>query len=440
MKLYVFRLMSVLTLIFVLTACSTNTNNNSEEENAAKESRNEEEITLTLGHYRVTDNPIDQLFVKTVEQFKEDHPEVTIEENAVAHDPYRTRMTTLSASGELPDIFMANGSMLIDYISKDYVASWNDILDEDTEWRDGFINNAFDDFSSDDNIYGIPVQMQGVHTIYYNQKIFEEVGINEFPKTYSAFQDAIQTIKEADYTPIVMGNKPNWPFGSTFFSTFADRITGTEWFAGLETGESKFTDPEFIQVLEETKELAESGAFNPDINSIDPEQAANVYFTEEAAMMVIGPWGIRDYFLNAPDEVKENTHLALLPEIDGGKGKANAVAGGGGWSYAINGQLEGKKKELAIEFVKSLTNDAFAQGMLENNGMPMRNLDTTDAELTPLQEEYFSMMDGIEYTPVYDIRLEPAVVESLYRGLQDMLIGGVTPEQLAENVQSNVGN
>ncbi len=77
--------------------------------------------------------------------------------------------------------------------------------------------------------------------------------------------------------------------------------------------------------------------------------------------------------------------------------------------------------------------------MLARNGMHMRPFEITDdLNLSPLQMEYFELVEGAEYTPVYDIRLAPAVVESLYRGLQDLLIDGVTPEQLAETIQNNM--
>jgi len=439
-------IVSFIAFVLVVSACGNDEKSESpsNESNSNTGDENEsvtEDVELSLGHYRVTDTELDKLFSDTVEKFEDEHPEVTFEENAVAHDPYRTRMTTLGASGELPDIFMANGSMLIDYIAKDYVMPWNDILDEDEEWRDGFVNNAFDDFTTiDGDIFGVPVQMQAVHTVYYNQDIFDEVGIADFPETMSELYDAIDKLNEADYTPIVMGNKPNWPFGSTLFSTLADRVTGPEWFQGLETGESKFTDQEFIDVLNIVKDLVDMEAFNADINSIDPEQAANIYFEEEAAMMVIGPWGVRDYFADAPEEIVDATSLALLPDVEDGKGNAQAVAGGGGWSYAVNSDLEGKEKELAIEFIKMLTNDEFASAMMENNDMPMRTVPLTESDgVSPLQLEYFEMVEDVEFTPVYDIRLEPAVVESLYRGLQDLLIGSITPEELAETVQNNVG-
>jgi len=78
-----------------------------------------------------------------------------------------------------------------------------------------------------------------------------------------------------------MGNKSNVPVGSTLFSTLADRVTGTEWFGGLATGQSKFTDPVFVEALNKLKELKDIGAFNADLNSIDEGQRDPLYFNRK---------------------------------------------------------------------------------------------------------------------------------------------------------------
>lgn len=421
-------------IVMVTTACGSNGSaaNNSE-------GSGEDQISLTFGHFRVSKDNIDVLFSDTLNQFREDHPDITIKEEAVAHDPYRDRTTTLGASGELPDIFMANGSMILDFASKDYVASWDDAIKEDTEWSGDFVDGAFDDFKVDDQIYGVPVKMAAVHTIYYNKEIFEEAGIQQFPSTWEDFKKAIMMLKEAGYTPIGMGNRSSVPVGSTLFSTLADRVTGTDWFNGLKNGENQFTDPEFIQALETLKELVDLQAFNPDINSIDEGQGESLFYNKEAAMHISGSWFLPRLVNEAPEDIVANTGMAFFPAIEGGKGDAHAVAGGGGWSYAINSQLTGAKKEAAVELIKVLSGEQFAIAQKEISEIPARNVSSYDeSKLSPLANEYNSMLEGMSYTPVYDIRLEPALVKTIYQGVQELLIGASTPQQIAEKVQSVV--
>jgi len=430
----------VLVSALILAACGNNADNAkpSPSSSGAGEGKSGEKITLTIGHTNVTDEPGAILFRDALKKFREDHPNVEIKEDGVSHDLYRSKMTTLGASGELPDVFLANGSMLIDFAPKGLVAKWDDILTQDKAWNDGFLQDAFEDFRINGNIYGVATQTLSVHLIFYNQEIFKQAGIEAFPGTWEEFEGAIVKLKEAGFIPIAMGNKSNVPVGSTLFSTLADRVTGTEWFGGLATGQSKFTDPVFVEALNKLKELKDIGAFNADLNSIDEGQRDPLYFNKKAAMTVSGAWYVGNLIENAPKDVLENTKIAILPST-GGKGEAAAVAGGGGWAYAMNADLTGAKKDMAVELVKALSGDEYAAGMKKINGFPARKVADDGSASAPLTQEYFKLIDSVKLTPIYDIRLAPATVEVIYRGIQSLLIGAATAEDIAKQAQDSLG-
>jgi raffinose/stachyose/melibiose transport system substrate-binding protein len=62
--------------------------------------------------------------------------------------------------------------------------------------------------------------------------------------------------------------------------------------------------------------------------------------------------------------------------------------------------------------------------------------DYDQSKLSPLSVEYFKLMGDKKFSPIYDIQLSPALVEVIYKGIQDLLIGGTTPEELAKKIQS----
>jgi raffinose/stachyose/melibiose transport system substrate-binding protein len=325
---------------------------------------------------------------------------------------------------------------LIDYIPKGYVGTFNEELNKDSAWKDGFLPNSFDEFTTNGKIYGVPTAMFTVHVIYYNKDIFDKVGITSFPKTWDEFTAAIKKLKDNKYTPIAMGNKSNVPVGSVIFGTLADRFTGTDWFKAMKEHKAKFTDPDFVKALAALQDLAKLGAFNPDINSIDGNQAHTLYYNKQAAMTIDGAWAVNDIVTNAPEDVKKATGLAILPAVPGGKGDALAVAGGSGWSLAYNSKLTGAKKEAAIKLIKKLSSEAYGKQMIENNGQPAVRVSNYDqSKLSPLAVDYFKLMSDKKYSPIYDIQLSPAMVEAVYKGIQDLLIGGVTPEELAKKIQ-----
>lgn len=394
-----------------------------------------DKITLTIGHFDIDDNGA--IFRDALEKFRKEHPEVNLVEEAIPHDPYRVKMTTLGASGDLPDLFVANGSMLLDYIPKGYVGTFNEALDQDPDWKNGFLPNSFDEFTTDGKIYGVPTAMFSVHVIYYNKELFEKAGIASFPQSWEEFTAAIGKLKESGLTPIAMGNKSNVPVGSVLFGTLADRYTGTDWFKAMKEGTVKFTDPEFVNALKALQDLAKMGAFNPDINSIDGDQARTLYFNKQAAMMVDGAWAVTNISRDAPEDVESATGLAILPSVPGGKGDPQSVAGGSGWSLAFNSELTGAKKDAAIALIKSVSGQEYGRTKIENNGQPpVKVKDYDQSKLSPLSVDYFELMSDKKFSPIYDIQLSPALVEVIYKGIQDLLIGGTTPEELSKKIQS----
>jgi raffinose/stachyose/melibiose transport system substrate-binding protein len=424
-------LLIVLLIVSIgLIGCGKNTSTgNGDGETSA------DKITLTIGHFDVDENGV--IFRNALEEFRKAHPEVNLVEDAIPHDPYRVKMTTLGASGDLPDLFVANGSMLIDYIPKGYVGTFNEALDQDPEWKNGFLPNSFDEFTTDGKIYGVPTAMFSAHIIYYNKELFQKAGITSFPQTWDEFTAAIQKLKDSGVIPIAMGNKSNVPVGSVLFGTLADRYTGTDWFKAMKEGKAKFTDPEFVNALKALQDLAKMGAFNSDINSIDGVQSSTLYYNKQAAMMVDGAWAIKSITRDAPEDVQKATGLAILPAVPGGKGDPMSVAGGSGWSLAYNSKLTGAKKDLAIALIKSVSNQEYSRKKIENNEQPpVKVTDYDESKLSPMAVDYFKLMSGKKFSPIYDIQLSPALVEVIYKGLQDLLIGSVTPEELSKKIQT----
>ena len=354
------------------------------------------------------------------------------------HDNYLTKIKTLAAANSLPDVFLANGSMIQSFVQGDLMMSLDDIMEADKEWSDGFINGSFKEFIINDKIYGIPIQYFATHVIYYNKGIFEECGINEFPKDWDSFLDAVQTLKDNGYIPMSMGNKAQWVVESCFYSTLADRYTGSEWFDEVKnrTGDAKFTDPEFVASLQTLKDLTDMGLFNNDAQSIDDANMVQLYANGEAGMMAFGAWGIGTIKALATEELFENTEVAVLPGgMEGQLGSSEAASGGAGWAHGLNTNLSGARLEAATTLLKYLHNAETATIQIEASGQPSYTLDISSVNLDSLSKKYYTMLATIDLTPIYDIQLDASLVDIVYSGLQEVMIGQKTPEEVAQKLQ-----
>ncbi|NGP45427.1 extracellular solute-binding protein [Bacillaceae bacterium SIJ1] len=397
--------------------------------------------TITMMHYynKELGEPAPMAQLEKIEEFEEQNSDVIIEQEVQSHDNYETKVKTLAAGNELPDVFLIKGSMTQQFADNGQALLLNDFLAEKEGWEEQFIDGAFTPFQVEDEIYAMPISGGSSHLIYYNKALFEEAGISEFPSTWDEFLGAIDRLNESGVTPIALGNKGKWVLNSSYLSTLANRYTGSEWFDNIlaKNGEASFTDQEFVDALSAIDQLANNNAFNSNMNSIDNSEQQAMYMNEQAAMFIEGGWAAGSIANNAPEAVLNNTEVAIFPEIEGAQGEQNTVSGGGGWAYAINPNVSEEKLEKIKEFIYHLTNQEAGRLILEKGQMPAVVVpDSDEMELPVLTRKLLTLFEESKFVPIYDTVLDPALIEVMNSNMQNMTIDQVTPQEAAENIQA----
>jgi raffinose/stachyose/melibiose transport system substrate-binding protein len=431
----------------VMTGCGANSASKDDTaSNTASGSDTSPKIKLTLADSWTTTSTqaVDVVHRQLIDQYKKDHPNVEISEDILDNASLKTKIKTLAAGNNMPDVFMMLGSDAKMFLDNQRIQPIDDLLAQDPAWKNGFIPDAFNDFIVDGKMTGAPMQMTSTSIVYYNQEIFKKAGFDKFPATWDEFITALKKIKEMGITPISMGNKDQWVAGSCLLSSLGDRFTGTDWFNSIRDKKgAKFTDKPFVDALAAIQELTKLGVFNSDINSLDNSQQRTAFYNGKAAMFLEGGWAVSSIATDAPKEILNNTHLALLPGVTGAPGKANATAGGSGWAIALNKNLEGEKLKAAVELTKLLTGETAANMTAERgdvSGSVAKNYDKSKS--TPLFVEYLKLLENSKMTPVYDIQLSPDIIQVMNKGLQELLIPKTpqTPEKLAKEIQDAYSN
>ncbi|WP_256762117.1 extracellular solute-binding protein [Cohnella sp. WQ 127256] len=413
----------------VLTACGSN--NASEGTDGVKKAK----IKFMHMYDKNVTPPSHQ--ADLIEKFKKDNPDVTFDEEIQSHDNYETKIKTLSAANELPDLFLVKPSMVSTFVDNGLLLPLDDLLDKDASWKDGFVEGSLDPYIVDGKTYGVQMSGGPTHVIYYNKDLIANAGFAEFPKTWTEFETLIKKLVEQKVTPISLGNKGKWVVNSSYISTLGDRFTGTEWFNSLVSNQgAKFTDPEFVQALGALQNLVNIGAFNKDMNSIDNNQQRTSYYNGKSAMFIEGSWAANALEATAPKEIVEKTGLAVFPAIEGAKGAQNSVSGGGGWAYAVNAKVDPAKLDDIQKLIKSLTDSTAAKLILEYGDIPSSKVEDIDSiELSPMSKQLVQLLETTKYTPIYDTRMSPGLTEAMNTTLQEMMIGKYTPEKAAEVLQ-----
>lgn len=403
----------------------------------------EEKITITiLGHAQRSEVGVGGFttgYYTMLDQWQEEHPEVEIVIEAMDQTSYQTKINSLGASGDMPDIFMLKGSWTKTFVENGWVADITADLEADPEWKDGYIAGGFDAATRDGAIYGVPQESMATGMVYYNSEMWSEIGYETFPETWEELLDAVDKFNEKGITAFVMGNKANWPAESCWLSTLGDRFTGAEWTQSIldRTG-AAFTDECFVNSLAALQELAERGAFNADINSLDDSEQNTVYFNKKAATIVNGTWFIPTIDTSAPDDVKAATKLAILPSVENGAENQKTVSGGPAWftSVSADAYADEQKKDLIISLVKALTGAGQANITASMGGVTAWAQPEYDTSGVPqLFNEYNEMMQDVAAVQIYDACMDASVIETMNVGLQSLLIGEKTPQELAEEIQ-----
>jgi raffinose/stachyose/melibiose transport system substrate-binding protein len=373
----------------------------------------------------------------TLKDFQTAHPNVVIDEETISNADLTIKVQTLAAADELPDIFCLKGQMAENFVKNEKVLSLSEFLEQDPEWKASFKEGVFSNFTFGGNIYAIPYQVTNT-CIFYNKAIFDAAGITEFPTTWDQLISVSKILKAKGYTPIVLGNKEKWNAESVIMSTLGNRVTGNDWYESIRfrTG-AAFTDPEFVQALKALSDLAQAGAFNSDVNSIDGAQQRQVFMNGKAAMTIDGTWAVAELDANTPDDVLQNIRIAALPAVHGGKGDPNAISGGSGWGLAVNRNLPEAKKEIVRAFLRTVLSTKFAT-MQAASGLPtaQKTDPFTLADNQLVAKRFNEFQQGRPYVPVYDHQLPSGVIQVMQAGLQNLLIGTITPEQLAADIQA----
>lgn len=351
---------------------------------------------------------------------------------------YQEKLYTMAAAGDLPDLYRMKGSWMTEFVDNDWIVDITEYLDADymAQFQEGMFNNH----SRGDAIYAIPDENMTTSVVFYNSKLWAEAGYDAFPTDWATLIEAAPKFKEMGITEFVLGNKANWPAESCWFSTLADHGTGTEWTNNIlkKDGSASYSDEGVITALAKFQELAlTEGAMNVDINSLDENEAREVFYNNKAATIVDGTWFISTLEGVNPANL-DDIEVAILPSWEGAAGQPNGVSGGPAWALTMSPNALAKgdaHKQACVDFLKYISGVDMFKKSLENGGIMAGTVEFDDSNLGPVMRKYLAMMADKQTVPIWDACMESGVINTFNIGLQEVLIGAKTPEELAEETQ-----
>ncbi|TQN42328.1 carbohydrate ABC transporter substrate-binding protein (CUT1 family) [Blastococcus colisei] len=343
-------------------------------------------------------------------------------------DTMRTVLQTQLRSEEGPDVFnwgsgpgiggaLAEAGLLYD-LTEAY---------EENDWE--VYDFAKERVTYDGKVYGIPGEMETVG-LYYNTGIFEDLGI-EPPQSLDELREVSATIREAGLIPMAFGDQEGWP-GSHLLSMALSSAVGADGMEALLSGERSWESPEVVDALAFWVEANQNGWLPESPTAVDYDTMTSLYLSGQAAMIPTGSWFINDLAVGADFE----SAYIPFPSPDG----EGVFAGGLGSGPFVAANTD--NPEAAIQLLDFLASEEHGQWTVENlQTIPPRPVDTSGLDVDPLLAQVLDQVSALsegggELGYNIDVLMPEAFNEAMFDGVQAVLTGQATPEEVAANLEA----
>jgi len=384
--------------------------------------------TTTVEWWNIsTTEPTKTVWAGLAKKFEAQNPKVKVKIVQLENDAYKSKMTALTASGKLPDIFHTwGGGVLQQQVEAGLV---EDLTDRTKPWADGMLSVAKQPYLIDKKTYGIPFDI-GMIGFWYNKALFEQAGISEAPTTWSGFLDAVRKLKAKNIAPIALAGKEKWP-GMYYWAYLAMRTAGIQ--ALQKANDDKdFTAPGLVQAGAHLDELVKLQPFQKGFLGAaysTPNGQAATMGNGKAAMELMGQWAP---VVEADSGKGLGSDLGFFPfpAVEGGKGAITEVFGGGGGHALRKGA-----PQAAVDFLKFFASETTDLELVKKtNTLPV--VPGAEKALSdPNTKAVQAQLKGATGFQLYlDQAYDPAVGQEVNDSVAALIAGSKSPEQVTQSI------
>lgn len=390
--------------------------------------------TLTLWHW-MTDR--EEVFQELATQYE---AQTGIKVNIELYAPSETYTRKVMASAQakvLPDIFgvLDKKEVFAAFVKNGFVADLtSEFAKNDGEWEKSLFPKALNinKFEADNiygvkpGIYGVPLDVTNIQMLY-NKKLLKKAGFVEPPKTFDEFLVMIGALNRIGIPGFVSGWGELWLI-DCFASNYALNIMGEEKMMATYRGEVPYTDPDWIKVLEVFETLKNKGALIDGIVTKVNKFAEQDFALERATFAFNGSWCVNVYQKMNP----ALEYAPMLPPSINNAAFPMKIWGAAGSSFVVNNKTANKDK--AIAFLKWLTakeQQTFLSQETKNLPANRKAL----ASIPKVLSGFARATDQTTHPTIWKYNEAVIVSEKFDKGIQSILIGDKTPQQVAQEVQ-----
>jgi raffinose/stachyose/melibiose transport system substrate-binding protein len=391
------------------------------ETTAAETTKSAEPITIEFWSWN-NEGAYPKVHEDAEKRFMAKYPNVTIKRNYISYADYMVKIKAALSGGQAPDIFQIpwageyteiarSGKIepMTDYLKKDFPA---------------FFENVMKAISVDGSAWAVPLDLNTLQ-VAYNVNKFKELSL-EIPKSQDELITLAGKLKAAGLFGIAQGTKDLWTGGDSFFAEVAYTDPTHTKMAEADAGKIGWDDPVFVEAAKAADKLVKGGVYAPGVNSMEAFVGAEDLFVQQKAAMF---YPVGNFVTGGiTEKVAGAFEYNLFPTPPLKAGDAALSTGGVAEMFVVS--KDSKNKEMAIEFLRFLTNDDGKAVLVANDFIPSSDYTGDMSQLSPIYKNMLDAQSKTQSRVVYNTK----VYQAIMNGMQGIFGQELTPEDFIKSL------
>ncbi len=380
---------------------------------------------------------------KVLADFAKSHPEYTVNAVVMNTDDIDLKLPSVLGKASGPDLvytgtepnhlgrFVQAGQVL------SLSSSWT------SEGWSNLVPSTQERVTYDGDQYAVGNELETVGLLY-NKKLFDKLGL-AVPTSLSDLESTMKQISQEDPSITPMDLACGGPCYSGLHMMHAlgyATIPTKEVLATTPAGTGNYTDAAWLKMLDEFQALNKEGLFTKDASGIPDENHQSSFCDGTTAMMASGPWEFSG-LAKCATENPSGFELGFVGfPVEKGLPFQAYVGTGKAWFLAKSLSKDSSKEKAVKDLVAAMTAKSITASWIEKDQLiPATTFDPASYSLTEPQKETLKIMsDAGANGGAVDIGFNNSAAETTVwvAGLQGILAGSSTPEQLVTKLQAQL--
>jgi raffinose/stachyose/melibiose transport system substrate-binding protein len=375
---------------------------------------------------------IPNAWVPLAQQYERENPGIKVEFDRISDRvSYNQKLTILTASDALPDLFDADADSILEEI-----ASRGVLLDIDDLYRELGYDRMLDiglNAPRLDNgkLYTIN-WTNNMEYFWYHKDLFAKAGITKTPETFDELLEVCQKLRDAGIVPIAVVGDSVWA-AARYLAMIPFRLTGNTFIDNLRAGKAKVSDPIGIKAAEFLQKIA--GYFQPGWPTAEYMSVLNIFLSGNAAIYNIGSWQ-HGSFVDENGELKDDYAFFYMPTLKGAvNGKTDMVAHPGTGTAIRKDKYDDQLKHF-LKFMLDKFPEACFYG---EKSFPAMSFDVDIDSLSNFERQILNDSNALtSAAKLWDVRLDAPTVALMHKEMVNLGMGVITPQQFAKLIDDSI--